>query len=87
MMQSIFVALGAHAGLVYGFVATLILSVFLKPLRDVLKFLFSAPAQIIATRLWFLLTSLLKAHWFIIKNLITPRSVMFPTLDRKGTKK
>ena len=87
MKSALIAAFGAHPGLLYGFVILMVLALFLKPLRDLLRFLFSAPAQIIATRIWFLFTSLLKAHLLVFKNLVTPRSIIFPTLDKKRTKK
>lgn len=64
-------------------VGTLALAILLvSPIvRSALAWVFSAPGKLMFQWAIYLITRLFHAHVTVIKNLVLPRSVIYPTLD------
>jgi multisubunit Na+/H+ antiporter MnhE subunit len=65
-------------------VAALILILVIAPLR---KTVFGKPGELIYQWGWWFLKQIIDAHLCVLKNLIKPRKLIYPTLESDTTTK
>lgn len=66
------------------FVATLMIILIIEPFR---KTIFGKPGEIIYKWGWWFIKQIIDAHLCVFKNLITPRKLIYPTLESDKTTK
>ena len=64
--------------------AVLILILVIEPLR---KTFFGKPGELLYKWGWWFLKQIVDAHLCVFKNLITPRNLIYPTLESDKTTK
>lgn len=61
-----------------------ILALFaIPPTRSVLSWVFDVPGKLLFQWVLFLVLRLFQAHNVVVRNLLLPRAVIFPTLETK----
>lgn len=64
--------------------AVLILIVAIEPLR---KLVFGKPGELLLQWVWWFLKQIIDAHLCVLKNLIKPHKLIYPTLESDKTTK
>jgi len=64
--------------------AVLILVLSIEPLRNLV---FGTTGALLFKWIWFFLKQIIDAHLCVFKNLITPRNLIYPTLESDKTTK